>query len=66
MTPTPIEAAFSPEAFRSTARLAIDELARYSSGSLGNFTALLAARQAIAGYDIWTDGQGRPMSVLIS
>lgn len=34
-------------------------------GSLGNFTALLAARQAKAGYDVWTEGQAQPMSVLV-
>ncbi|MFT7619000.1 MAG: L-2,4-diaminobutyrate decarboxylase [Planctomycetota bacterium] len=35
-------------------------------GSIGNFTALLAARQAKAGYDVWTEGQSRPMAVLVS
>lgn len=35
-------------------------------GSLGNFTALLAARQAQAGHDVWTEGQREPMAVLVS
>ena len=34
--------------------------------TLGNLTALLAARQAKAGYDVWAEGQREPMSVLVS
>ncbi len=39
-----------------------------SGGSAGNLTALLAARQAMAGYDVWTEGQSRqePLCVLAS
>lgn len=37
-----------------------------NGGSLGNLTALLAARQAKAGYDVWAEGQREPMSVLVS
>lgn len=35
-------------------------------GSIGNFTALLSARQATAGHDVWTEGQQEPLSVLVS
>jgi len=35
-------------------------------GSLGNFTALLAMRQALAGHDIWTEGQRESLGVLVS
>lgn len=35
-------------------------------GSIGNLTALLAARQARAGQDVWTDGQQERYAVLAS
>jgi len=37
-------------------------------GTLGNLTALLAARQSKSGYDIWTHGadNNRPLSILVS
>lgn len=39
-----------------------------SGGSVGNLTALLAARQARAGFDAWTEGSagGPPLAVLAS
>ncbi len=35
-------------------------------GSVGNLTALLAARQAKAGTDVWKDGQSEPFAFLAS
>ncbi|MEJ7602982.1 MAG: aminotransferase class V-fold PLP-dependent enzyme [Kofleriaceae bacterium] len=39
-----------------------------SGGSLGNLTAMLAMRQARAGYDAWTEGAqgGPPLAVIVS
>jgi len=39
-----------------------------SGGSLGNLTALLAMRQAAAGFDVWADGAhgGPPLAVITS
>ena len=39
-----------------------------SGGSVGNLTALLAARQAITGRNVWEDGLagGRPLALLVS
>src|SRR6266545_663140 len=39
-----------------------------SGGSIGNLTALLAARQAVAGFDVWDRGAhaGPPLCVLAS
>lgn len=35
-------------------------------GSLGNLTALLAARQAQSKHDVWTEGQREPLALLVS
>jgi L-2,4-diaminobutyrate decarboxylase len=37
-----------------------------SGGSLGNLTALLAMRQAMADYDVWKTGIDRKLAVLVS
>nr|HEX4316179.1 pyridoxal-dependent decarboxylase [Kofleriaceae bacterium] len=37
-----------------------------SGGSLGNLTALLAMRQARAGFDAWRDGTTKPLAVITS
>lgn len=37
-----------------------------SGGSLGNFTALLTARQAKAGYDVRTQGISQPLAIIAS
>jgi hypothetical protein len=38
-----------------------------SGGSVGNLTALLAARQAITGRDVWDEGlaRGKPLAILV-
>src|SRR5262249_16542484 len=38
-----------------------------SGGSVGNLTALLAARQAVSGRDVWDEGlaAGRPLAILV-
>lgn len=37
-----------------------------SGGSLGNLTAMLAARQAYKGLDMWENGSGKGMAVMVS
>ncbi len=39
-----------------------------SGGSVGNLTALLAARQAVTGRDVWDEGLagGKPLAILVS
>lgn len=54
-----------------TARLGMSDLAGgylTSGGTLGNLTALLAARQASSGYNVWQEGNqdARPLGVLVS